>query len=212
MRLLTAFALVTAVTVTLAPMDVAAAGPDCRVGEITRVSGTVKVVRAGSTHVPVAGEAFCVKDRFETDARGVADLKFPDGTEITVGKESIFVVSQWKQRRFRANEARFELVTGAFRALTGALTQRRHTFEVKTNIATIGVRGTEFWGGLDMSPGALDVIMLKGKGVYVANEAGLVEITQPGTGVTVGSALKKASTPAAWSPEKVKKAVSTITP
>jgi hypothetical protein len=184
---------------------------DCRVGEIVRVHGKVEVIRSGSTHTPVAGERVCERDRFVTDRRGVAELKLSDGSELTIGRDTTFVISAWKPRRVRANVATFELVTGAFRALTGEMTKRRHRFEVKTNIATIGVRGTEFWGGLDMSPGALDVIMLKGKGVYVTNDAGTSEITTAGQGVTViGGGAPKA--PVAWSEEKVKKAVSTITP
>jgi hypothetical protein len=182
----------------------------CRFGEVGALYGSVKIVRAGSTHVPVSGEPLCVGDRFMTDARGVAELKFADGTRITVGKDSTFVIRQWKQRRFRANQASFELVRGAFRALTGAITERDHRFEVKTSIATIGVRGTEFWGGLDLTPGAVDVIMLNGKGVYVTNSAGTVDISTPGTGVSVRStAAPEAAKP--WSPEKLRKAVATVT-
>jgi len=191
--------------------NAAADARECRVGEIVRVHGKVEVIRAGSTHVPIAGERVCERDRFTTDARGVAELKLSDGTELTIGRDSTFVISQWKPRRLRANVATFELVTGAFRALTGEMTKRRHRFEVKTNIATIGVRGTEFWGGLEMSPGALDVIMLNGKGVYVTNGAGTSEITRAGQGVTVvgGGAPKP---PVSWPEEKVKRAVRTITP
>lgn len=209
MRLLSALFLILAVASPLA--QAASDSRDCRVGEIARVHGTVKIIREGRTLMPVAGESICVKDRFVTDARAVTELKFRDGTEVTVGKDSIFVITRWKQRRLFANEAGFELVTGAFRALTGAMTQRRSKFEVTTPIATIGIRGTEFWGGLDLSPGALDVVMLKGKGVYLKNDAGETEITTPGNGVTVRSGNKPGD-PVVWSPEKLKRAIGTITP
>ena len=100
---------------------------------------------------------------------------------------------------------------GAFRALTGAITQRRHRVEVKTVVATIGVRGTEFWGGLNLTPDSLDVVMLKGKGVYVVNAAGRVELVQAGTGTTV-KAGKSPSEAVAWAAPKVQRAVETITP
>lgn len=209
MRPLPTLALLLAIA---SPLSLAAdVSRNCRIGEIVRVHGLVKVIREGQTLVPVAGENICVKDRFMTDTRGVTELKFSDGTEVTVGKDSVFVISRWKQRRLLANEARFELLTGAFRALTGAVTQRRHHFEVTTPVATIGIRGTEFWGGLDMSPGALDVVMLNGKGVYLVNEAGQVEITEPGKGVTVRSGSKPGD-PVVWPPEKLKRAMSAITP
>ncbi len=183
----------------------------CRIGDISRVFGGVQIIRGGNTLVPKAGEAFCAGDRFLTNSKGVTELAFRDGSEITVGKNTEFTIERWQERRFFANEATFALVKGAFRALTGAITQRRHRVEVRTAIATIGVRGTEFWGGLNLTPNALEVVMLGGKGVYVKNDAGTVELTEAGTGTTV-QAGKTPATPDAWSPEKVQRAVATITP
>lgn len=199
--------------IALAPPIAQAAGDsrDCRIGDINRLFGDVQLVRAGTAHRPVPGEAICAGDRFRTGARGVAELKFHDGTAITVGKDADFAVLQWKERRFFRNEATFELVKGAFRSLTGAITTRRHRFEVKTAIATIGVRGTDFWGGLNLTPDAIDVVMLDGKGVYVKNDAGQVEIARAGEGVSV----TRSSVPSAsntWADEKLKRAVETVTP
>lgn len=184
---------------------------NCRIGDIEKVYGDVQVIRAGTTVVPVPGEAFCARDRFVTSRNGIAALKFRDGTEITVGKDTEFAIDRWKERRVFANEAVFSLAKGAFRALTGSMTKRRHDFSIQTRVATIGVRGTEFWGGFDLTPDALDVIMLNGKGVYVENEAGRVELTTAGTGTTVsyGKAPKE---PNVWGDAKVKRAVQTITP
>lgn len=209
MRTLMAFLLVLA----LAPTAQAAQDTrkDCSIGKIDRIAGGVKVVREGNTVFPLRGEAVCLHDRFMTDARGIAEIKFSDGTELSVGKDSVFVIERWRQRKWFANEAGFELVSGAFRILTGALTQRRHTFEVRTRVATIGVRGTEFWGGLNLTPGELDVIMLKGKGIYVKNDAGQVDINEAGLGTTVRSG-QKPSDPATWSKDKIHRAVRTISP
>ncbi len=185
--------------------------PTCRIGDLTRVFGGVQIVRDGSAIVPQSGDAFCAGDRFVTAPKGVAELKFRDGSEITVGKNTDLAIERWQERRFFANTATFSLMKGAFRALTGAITQRRHKFEVKTTVATIGVRGTEFWGGLNLTPDALEVVMLAGRGVYVQNNAGKIELTSAGTGTTV-QAGKTPAAPNAWSPEKIKRAVATITP
>lgn len=199
-------------TATALPVTVHAADArDCRVGDVARIWGEVSIVREGNSVVPEPGEGFCTRDRIVTGPKGVAELAFPDGTRITVGRDSEFVVQRWQQRRVLSNQAAFELVRGAFRAVTGSLTQRRHRMEVRTTIATIGVRGTDFWGGMNISPDALDVVMLSGKGVYVKNDAGTVELVEAGTGTTVpaGKAPGAAKT---WSPEKLQKAVGTITP
>ena len=106
----------------------------------------------------------------------------------------------------------FELAKGAFRAVTGFMTKRPHRFEVKTGLATIGVRGTDFWGGFGLTENGLDVVMLSGKGVYVTNNQGeTVELSSSGLGTTV-MAASAPTTPKKWDDEKVAKAVSTITP
>jgi hypothetical protein len=106
----------------------------------------------------------------------------------------------------------FDLLKGAFRSVSGTITKRPHRFEVKTSVATIGVRGTDFWGGFGVTPdGALDVIMLEGHGVYVKNDKGQVELDKPGLGTTV-SADGSLADPKAWAAEKLNRAVATITP
>lgn len=187
------------------------AAAQCGIAKVAATHDDVRLLRAGGTAAPVVGEPVCTGDRIVTGARGVAELHFRDGTRITVGKDSEFGVTTWKERALRRNEVEFSLVKGAFRAVTGAITQRRNRFEVQTTIATIGVRGTDFWGGTNLSPDALEVIMLSGKGVYVSNAAGTTEIREAGTGVTVPAGGAPAAAQA-WDEQKVGRAVATITP
>jgi hypothetical protein len=78
-------------------------------------------------------------------------------------------------------------------------------------VATIGVRGTDFWGGFGLSDQGLDVLMLEGRGVYVQSEVGIVELDKPGLGTTVMPA--EAPAPAkAWGDAKRARALATITP
>jgi hypothetical protein len=74
------------------------------------------------------------------------------------------------------------------------------------------VRGTDFWGGYGVTPdGALDVIMLSGKGVYVKNDKGQVELDKAGLGTTI-KADGTLGEVKAWPEEKIGRAVATITP
>lgn len=75
----------------------------------------------------------------------------------------------------------------------------------------IGIRGTDFWGGLSLTPDALEVVMLEGKGVYVRNASGRTELQEAGSGTTV-TAGNAPTAPASWPAEKVQRAVQTITP
>lgn len=188
-----------------------AAQAACDIGTLAGSSGTVMLTRDGITSTPLAGSTVCTGDRYATGPQGVAVLAFRDGTRITVGKDSEFGVRQWQERRLLRNVASFDLARGAFRAVTGTLTQRRHRFEVQTVIATIGIRGTDFWGGLNLTPDALDVVMLDGKGIYVKNDTGEVELASPGLGTTV-KAGHPPSAPKSWPEEKLGRAVATVTP
>lgn len=208
-RLIVLTALLALLPATVVAADAPRAG--CNVATVTGVHFDVRIVRDGRAMAPIVDDMICLRDRITTGSKGVAMLRFTDGTQITVGHDSEFVIQRWKQRQVFANDAAFELVRGAFRAVTGAITKRNHRFKVKTAIATVGVRGTDFWGGTNISDNALDVIMLEGKGVYVENDAGRVELGTAGTGTTV-RAGRSPDAPKTWSPEKLQKAVATITP
>lgn len=184
----------------------------CRVGEVTQIKGKVELERHNNTISPTEGTKICKGDKFTTAFGSVAELTLRDGTKLTVGKDSSLVIKEYKIYRKQPNVALFDLLQGAFRSITGSITKRPHKFEVKTSVATIGVRGTDFWGGYGVSPdGALDVIMLSGKGVYVKNDKGQVELDKAGLGTTI-TADGSLGEVKAWPEEKLGRAVATITP
>ncbi|MFN3586609.1 MAG: FecR domain-containing protein [Moraxellaceae bacterium] len=183
----------------------------CRVGELVRLVGDVQVVRSDRQFRPFLGQQVCRGDRFVTGEASIVELRLRDGSLVTVGKRSDFTVRDYRLYRERPNQALFELASGAFRSVTGTITRRTARYEVRTPVATIGVRGTDFWGGFGVTPDGLDVIMLEGKGVYVTNAQGTVELDRAGLGTTVLPGRAPAA-PDAWSQEKLGRAVATITP
>lgn len=185
-------------------------GP-CRVGAVTRVVGSVTLERYGRSFTPFEGLQLCRGDRFVTGAGSIAELTLRDGSRITVGKDSEFRISEYRLYKDKPNLALFDLTRGAFRSITALITKRPHRYEVRTPVVTIGVRGTDFWGGYGLTPnGGLDVVMLEGHGVYVKTAAGQVELDKPGLGTTVVGGMAQA--PAVWAPDKLTRAVATITP
>lgn len=184
-------------------------GP-CRVGEVSKVVGSVTLERFGRTLAPFEGLQLCRGDRFVTAPGSIAELRLRDGSTIVVGKDSEFRIREYRLYKDRPNQALFDLTRGAFRSITGYMTRRAHRYEVRTPVVTIGVRGTDFWGGYGLTPDGLDVIMLEGKGVYVKTAAGQVELDKAGLGTTVVGGV--AQPPAPWSPDKLTRAVATITP
>ena len=74
-------------------------------------------------------------------------------------------------------------------------------FEVETEFATIGIRGTTFWGGR-MEDGQFHIALLEGKAIVVENRAGRVEITRVGDGTRVAGPDQAPSPPSLWSEER----------
>ncbi len=184
----------------------------CNQGKVASIAGSATVERDGQVISLEVDSPVCIGDIYVTDATSVAQLKLRDGSVITVGKGSEFKIKEYKIYKNKPNVALFELAKGAFRIVTGYMVKKPHRYEVKTVDATIGVRGTDFWGGFGLTKNGLDVIMLSGKGVYVTNNnAETVELDADGFGTTIISGAAP-SLPKKWGEEKVAKAVATITP
>lgn len=184
----------------------------CNIGKVTSVSGNATIERNGQVFDAGTNITVCKGDKYITDNVSVVQLTLRDGSVIAVGKDSEFIIAEYKIYKDKPNLALFELTKGAFRAVTGFMTKRPHRYEVKTALATIGVRGTDFWGGFGLTENGLDVVMLSGKGIYVTSDQGAtVELNSAGLGTTVlADAAPKA--PIKWGDEKVAKAIATITP
>jgi hypothetical protein len=182
----------------------------CVIGKVVRVVGQVNLQRAGRNVTPFVGLGLCQGDRLSSTGASIVDLRLRDGTLLTVGKDSELVLKEFHIYKQKPNIALFDLVKGAFRGVTGLISARPHRFEVNTPVATIGIRGTTFWGGFGLSGDKLDVVMLEGHGVYVKNAAGEVELDQPGLGTTIGADTAPTAAKA-WPDEKLKRAVATIT-
>lgn len=131
-------------------------------------------------------------------------FRLNDESTISLAENTEFVLSRYRYKR-KSSDVSFKMLKGAFRALSGRIgKQKNPQFEVNTPIATIGIRGTEFWGGMIFS-NALDVTMLSGKGIYIKNKYGKVNINQSGLGTEVQPG-KAPSKPKLWSQEKLAKA------
>jgi hypothetical protein len=78
---------------------------------------------------------------------------------------------------------------------------------VSTPLATIGVRGTEFWGGpID---GQYGVFLIEGE-ITVTSQGGSVTLSGGGQGTDIPSPLDSPGAASAWAAEKVARAVATV--
>lgn len=64
----------------------------CRVGAVLRVVGDVTMQRQARSFMPFSGLQVCRGDRFVTGPGGIAEVRLRDGSLITVGRSSEFVI------------------------------------------------------------------------------------------------------------------------
>lgn len=181
-------------------------------GEVTRVQGAATVLEAGTPVQLAPGDAVHSGAVLETGPEGRLELSMADGTVLTLGGDSRFELTGylWMDEA-DTGLAVLSLSRGAFRAITGAITDTdTPRFEVQTTLATIGIRGTDFWGGY-LEADALDVLFVAGgKTVAITNASGETVLTAPGQGTTIQPG-QAPTPPTVWSDAKRQRAFATVT-
>lgn len=186
-------------------------------GYVTRVRGEVVIENAARRHPLTLGEPLHIGDRIMTGSEARLEARMQDGTTLTLGANTEFVIRQVAGVAPQKDRGSlFELFKGVFRAVTAQTTAEapsRDDWRVRTPVATIGIRGTELWGGfnlLDAGADTLDVVMLAGKGVYVESAGQRVELQQAGDGTTAPGPGQPPLPAKAWNDEKLQAAVQTV--
>ncbi|MDD2915538.1 MAG: FecR family protein [Gallionella sp.] len=180
-------------------------------GTVIHVQGAAFANHNESSDNLSLGAQILVGDHVVTGRNARVGLRMIDGAVLSLGADTEFAINDYRyQERAAQGTARLGLIKGVFRAVTGAIGKlKEHDFKVQTSVGTIGIRGTDFWGGFYFSQ-ALDVALLGGKGIYIENAAGLVEITKSGEGSTVTSANELPLPPKRWGDQKLNAAKQSI--
>lgn len=179
-------------------------------GEVVLLRGGATVTQDGRTLKLYRGASVLVGDQLRTGNNARLKLRMIDGTDIALGENSEFIVRAYElNTEAGIGRAALELTRGFFRAITGKITKlRENSFQVKTPLAVIGVRGTDFWG--EQSASRFRVAMLSGTAIMVSNDYGSVEITEAGLGTEVTAPGEPPRAPFRWTPEQIKQAAGTV--
>lgn len=134
-----------------------------------------------------ARENVFVQDGLETDPAGAGRVVMRDRSMLVLAPDSRVELSQYvfKESDPSQDAMTTSVVKGGLRALTGLVDKRNpDRVEIRTPMATIGVRGTAI--RVDLIPGlGEEVVFQFGRG-FVSNRAGSVEVAE-GQGVRVTS-------------------------
>ena len=114
-------------------------------GMVVASRGEVIALSNGGSRELKQGDFIYVNDEIITSNRSFAVLQFEDGAKVTVRPDSTLIIEAYIYNGDGGDEATLSLVEGGLRVITGAMAKSNpENYKVRTPVALMGVRGTEF--------------------------------------------------------------------
>jgi hypothetical protein len=129
----------------MAVSTVAVAVAEDSSGMVIASRGEVSALANGDSRELKQGDFIFVNDEIQTGDRSFVVLQFTDGAKVTVRPDSKPVIETYLYAGNEGDEATLNLVSGGLRVITGAMAKTNpENYKVRTPVALMGVRGTEF--------------------------------------------------------------------
>ena len=114
-------------------------------GMVVASRGEVIALANGGSRELKQGDFVYVNDEIMTTNRSFVVLQFEDGAKVTVRPDSTLIIEQYLYNGNSDDAAELNLVSGGLRVITGAMAKTNpENYKVRTPVALMGVRGTEF--------------------------------------------------------------------
>ncbi len=114
-------------------------------GTVLGIKGEVTATGAEGDRVLLKSDAVFEGETVSTGANSYVIIDFIDGARATVRPNSRITIESYRLGG-SDNGALLDLVRGGLRAVTGEIAQRQpESYKVRTPVATLGVRGTEYY-------------------------------------------------------------------
>ena len=180
------------------------------IGTVSRIQGEASGVLGGATRALGLNASVFLNEVVSIGAKARLEVTFKDNTRLTLGEKTNLTLDKFVfNPAARRGRIGFR-VSGAFRFLSGQVSKlARSDVSVTTPFATIGVRGTEFWGG-PIDDQALGVFLIEGA-VRVSNAVGAQNLNRPGQGTNIARSGAAPGPVTLWSADKVNRALATVT-
>jgi len=165
----------------------ALAGPVA--GTVTQLSGPLLAKKAnGSTKILSLRSEVENGDTLVTEKNTYAMVKMIDNSTLTLRPGSALTIENFSfdDGKPDGDEAKFNLVKGGLRSVTGLLGKRsKEKFALKTPVATIGIRGTTFIVNytppLPTGPGGVaPPVPGVPPGLHISVQDGAINVSNPG--------------------------------
>jgi hypothetical protein len=178
------------------PVSKAAANQQT-VGKVVFLRGTATARAADGAEKKLARNTpIQVGDTITTGTRSSVLMRLTDGSKFELGAESSMEVTDFVYKeKVEEDKVSATMLKGVFRFVTGKVArQRPESMEVKAGVtATIGIRGTHVLGKLEGEEATIILLepeedKARKTAINVANNAGAVDIDEPGYGTFVADA------------------------
>jgi hypothetical protein len=156
-------------------------------GHVDFAIGNVESVAANGNRRPlIKGSEIDSGDAISTGANGRAQVRFADGGFISLQPDTTFRVDDYNFRNRTDDEGKgfFSLLKGGLRAITGLIGHfNKESYQLKTPVGTIGIRGTGYnvvlrdngmfvnvgEGAISLSNNAGSLLVTAGNAAFVLN-------------------------------------------
>lgn len=168
---------------------VTALAEDGAAAKVTMANGMVTVASGDGTIRELArDDTVRAGDVVSTSANSYVSLLFTDGGRVLLRPNSRFVIDEYSfeatsdpaaEEPEGSGQASMRLLRGGFRAVTGAIARdNRDNVEVRTPVATLGIRGTDFEARM-CAGDCFDVHPRPADGLYTGVHSGAISVTNP---------------------------------
>ena len=180
------------------------------IGAVSHIQGDSSGTRGGTTRALGLNASVFLNEVVSTGEAARLEITFTDNTRLTLGEKAKLTLDTYIfNPAARSGTINFGVV-GAFRFLSGQVSKLASSnVSVTTPVATVGIRGTEFWGG-PIDNQALGVFLIEGT-VSVSNAAGQQILSRPGQGTNIATPGAAPGPVTFWPPDKVNRAITTVT-
>ena len=116
---------------------------------VTRVENEATINSGGASTTALVGTVLHLKDELRTGTDARLQVTFRDSTTLTLGENATVVIDRYVFDPDQSvGEASINAFKGAVRFATGKnKSLNTRDISVSTSVATLGVRGTDFWTG-----------------------------------------------------------------
>jgi len=179
------------------------------IGAVSRIQGEASATRDGATRRLGLNTSVFLKDVVSTGETARLEVTFADNTRLTLGEKAKLTLDTYVfNPAAGSGTIKFGLV-GSMRFLSGQVSKLANSdVSVTTPVASLGIRGTEFWGG-PIDNQALGVFLIEGA-VSVSNAAGEQILSRPGQGTNIATPGSAPGPVTVWPQDKVNRAFATV--